>query len=893
MRKKLKAPLKLSLQLLLTALLVLQLAIVGCLLNYGHIPLPEQWTNKQLLKQSFNGFHIQAESFRLNLNGEIELTGVRVYSDETTKPIIEADCTNIQYGFSKKGRFRFNLNEILVTNGTLFMPAIYAPKGKRTSILERVTFHLEPTDNRIRINSFAGMHEDIHLRGSIEWPIRSSDSKSEMPPISNIFELSATALKEKARLSPFIKPTLEFSLATQWDDSVDVSLRLSCEELKYNRIQGTYFIFDTAFQLRDKTLIAQSPLFLFAQEITNADINLHAEELSAQVTAERWPKLFAGTLSEFEISAYRLTTTKIKLDSPRIRICPENFSELQFSGSTSGLEGSVAFSGRFDTVKKSGQISANGSIDLYSLIPETNLQKLPQLTFYSNPFYNLTVTLEEGLVLDSAKFRVDVNKVTADGVHFDHILAKGNYGKNGLALKRVLIDRKNQWLNASFRFDTGTDEFQLLLNGLAHPREYNSLLPKWWEDIFENLETAKDAPIFGDFAIYDSTSKRGQSFFFGRAKASNFTYRNANIDSCQLIVRGRKNYIELFEIDAEADSGWATGSLGFTLGTRQQKGLLSIRYSFDASISPEIPAKIIGDEVAKIVDTVELTSLPHIKVNGVTFGKQYPQYQGNSNIYLEANVQAPLTFKQIPLQYLNFKLYIRENDIFLRDVNFGYAKGEATAKIDILELKDEEGKQMCFQLNLKGANQSKAIEDLPGDSTESPSGSSKTELEKQASCTGLLDLNLHAKGPLNDLYGFTGYGDLEIQNEALGSIQLLGPLSKWLRNTRLNFTSFNLDRVDAVFEIDREQILIDNLLIDGPRTCIWVNGTYQLPSQAIDMNVRVGLLANAGTPNSALNRFGNLIATPFPNLLVFNVTGTVHNQRIRSQFDPRNLIPGL
>lgn len=885
--------LKRCLQVTLAVLFFLQSALLVCLLTYGYIPLPSKWINQQLLVRPFNGLHIQAESFRLKFSREIELINIKVYSHETTKPILEADCATIQYNFNGKDSSGFNLDELVIINGTLSMPAVYAPSGKHTAILERVTLHLKPTRQLIQIDSIAGKHEDIYLRGSIEWPVRPS-GKSKIPPIERLYEIAASALKEKDQFSPFIKPTLEFSLSTRLDNSVDVALRLSCETLEYARARGSYFMFNTAFQIRDKSLIAQAPLFLFARKITVPEMNLCAEELTAHVTTDRWPELLKGTHPEFEISAYRLTTNEIELNSPRIRICPGNFPELQFSGSTSGLNGGVAFSGRFDKDRQSGHLFANGSIDLTCLIPETILSTLPQLEFQSNPFYDLSVILDEDLILNCATFRMDVHEVVANDIHFDRILAKGSYGKNGLDLKKIRIDRQNQWCDGAFRFNAQTDDWELVLKGQVLPSEYSPLLPKWWDDIFVDLDFAPETPAYGDFVIRDNISDRDKNFFLGQAKANNFAYKKAPIDSGQLIVRGRRNYVELYRMEAAAGSGRATGNIGFTHASKSETGLLSIRYDFDGSVSPDIPAKILGGTIAETIAAFELTTLPHIKVKGATFNQKYGRYKSNNNLYLEADVQTPLTFKEIPLQHLNFKLYGRENAVFLRNVNFGYANGTANAMIDILDIEDNEDAQICFQLNLREANQLKTVEDLPDfRNTESQPEAPKTDEQQHASYTGVLNLNLHAKGPLDQLYGLTGYGNVEIQNEELGAIQLLGPLSRWLKNTRLNFTSFNLNRVDASFEIDGEQILIDDLEINGPRTCIWANGAYQLPSQAIDMSVRVGLFANAGTPNSAMNAFGKFIASPFPNLLVFNLTGTIYDQKIRSQFDPRNLIPGL
>jgi hypothetical protein len=57
------------------------------------------------------------------------------------------------------------------------------------------------------------------------------------------------------------------------------------------------------------------------------------------------------------------------------------------------------------------------------------------------------------------------------------------------------------------------------------------------------------------------------------------------------------------------------------------------------------------------------------------------------------------------------------------------------------------------------------------------------------------------------------------------------------------------------------------------------------------MRVLVSLFGNAGNPASNLRKIGDLITRPIPNLLEFELTGTLKDQKLRSLYDPRNLIP--
>ncbi|CAA6690125.1 MULTISPECIES: AsmA-like C-terminal region-containing protein [unclassified Lentimonas] len=897
MWKKLRARglllLELCLDLFLLILFSAQAFLAGCLIIYGYIPVPPEWANERLFETKIDGYYIQAESYRLKLNGEIEVTHLKIYHGDMDRPIFEADSTVLEYTLRKDGTYQFTPTDLVVSNATLFMPAIYSLDGTHSPILEYITFHLTPAKELIRIDSFAAQHEDIHLRGSIDWPILPTTESAEMPPIERFYKLIATTLKEKKRFSPFIEPTLEFALTARQDDSVDVSLNLSCEQLAHTYATGTDFTLKSDFKIHHGALIPQSALLLKAQAIEIPAIKLTAEAISAYVAIDEWPSLLHGIWPEFKISAYQLTTHQIKLRSPKATISPADFPELDFYGSANGLNGGAAISGRLNCITRSGYVNAHGSVRISTLLPESAIEKLPKLELASMPYYDLSIHLNEGFKLDRTTFRVDVNDVTANGLTFDHILANGSYHNGLFRLDEVLIDRGKQWIDATFSFDSPSQDFRITLRGSALPDQYGPLLPEWWDGIFEDIDFNSDTLGYGDFVIYGNAAPSQPVFFLGHAKATNVAYKKALIAEGELIVRGFDNYTELYNIDAKTSGGWAKGSVGFTTGDIPGEGLLSVRYDFDSLMPLDVASKVFGGDVASIISDFEVTKLPRVILDGASFNEAYTQYANDDFFNLEAEIRTPLAYKKTPLDHLKFKLYSRDEDIYLRDLKFGYADGNGSAIIDIYST-DDASNQLRFQASLAGANQDKAIQNLPSfDDIEDHLTKTQTEKYEEARSTGTLSLNLHAQGPANDIYQFTGFGDFKVFNEQLGAIQLLGPLSTLLKNTRLNFTSFNLDQMRANFEVAQQQLNIQELIIDGPRTRIWANGTFQIPDQALDMDLRVNLFANIGDPDSTINSLRKFITSPLPNLLVFDLTGTVQEQKIRLRYDPRKFIPIL
>jgi hypothetical protein len=878
--------------LLLLILFSAQAFVAGCLWTYGYVPAPTQWLNETLLEQKIDGFYIQAESFRLKLNGEIELTKLRVYHSDMSDPIMTADSTELQYTLRHQGAYQFTPTRLVLSNGTLQMPAIYSPDGNRATILERVAFHISLGEGMIRVDSFAAQHADIRLRGSIDWPLKALDS-ADLPSIERFYKRIAVILKEKEHFSPFIQPTLEFALTARADDSVDVSVHLSCEHLKHTYATGKDFHFQTKFNLQNGVITPLVPLMLRAKAIDVPKFNFAAEQITAHVATDQWKGLMDGIWPEFALSAQSVATHGVELEGSQAIISPANYPDLQFSGSTNGLKGAVAFEGTLNSATKSGHIQADGSVDIFTFLPTSARTKLPTLEFGSTPHYHLAVTLDDGLKLNSASFRIDVDDLTANGLTFDSIHAAGSYKENLFKLDNILIERGKQWIDATFSQNNITNDFKITLLGSTSPEQYSPLLPKWWPKIFKNIDFSQATYSYGDFVIYGSGVPSSEVFFFGHAVAHRAAYRGALIDQVEFIARGRGNYVELHNINATAGDGWAKGDLSFTSVKKPLKGLLSVRYNFDSLMPLDIASKIFGGTIASIISDFEVSKLPRVKLDGVTFNDAYPQYADNDSYDLDADIDTPITFRETPLDHLQFKLHSRKEAIYLRDLEFGYADGNGTARIDI-ENAPNDGNNLRIDLSLRDANQAKAIKNLPSfDGIEAHLTQSEAQADEAIRSKGKLDLNLHVQGPIDNVYAFNGYGDFVTNNEQLGAIQILGPLSSLLKNTRLSFTSFNLDQMTGRFAVEQEMINFSDLIIEGPRTKIWSQGTMRIPDQALNMDVRVKLFENLGNPDSTINNFRKLISSPLPNLLVFNLKGTIHDQEIRLSYDPRNFIPGL
>jgi hypothetical protein len=894
-RSKISVVLELLLDASLLIIFVAQAFLLGCLLTFGYIPIPKDWASEQLAPFLAEGLRIEAETIRLRLNGDLELMNVAAWSDSTQRPILESDGAIIHLNFNRKKNYQPFVESLVISNGTLYLPAVYSPDGLRRPILEKIAFRLLPEEDLTRIDSFAALHEAIRLRGSIEWPHQpqlKEDQTDLNTLIGNFFKYTSSAIAQKDRFQIFETPTIEFHLTAEPEtEAVNLLTRLSSRALNHPAATAENIQIDTELRIEDSQITTRSPLRIQARRLQSPKYSISSSGLDAIIAQDEWQALFKGQLPSLNVSAKELSIHKVELVAPLIEIHPKNYPEIEFEGATSGFKGAVTFQGNADLAKQRASVQAQGSVDLLSLLPEEAKTSLPKLNFARAPYYEVALELAEGYKIRAVELDVDSYEVSVANITFDHVDARATFKDDIYNLEHVRVRRGEQWVNVTLDLDTNTWDYKVSLFGTAIPYEYNEILPSWWAKIFTDFDFSEVTHSLGDFIIYGNGQSGVSELYFGHAQAQGVRYKDVLINQASAIVRGRGRYSEVTKIDAISDGGWAQGSIGFSSLDDDIESLLSLRLDFDAEIKLEDAKKLFGGNVAAILGDFKSSQNPRARLEGVFFSYAYPHYADSTYFKVNANSNGPISYKNVPLDTLKFELFGAQDTTYLRGVEFSYAEGKGSADIDIITPPDEIP-QLRYEISLLDADQDQAIKRLPQlDRLKSELSSETVTPETNGNQEARVFASLHGQGPAQDPFRHSGYGNFLVKNKKLSSIQLLGPLSRLLQDTKLGFTSLNLETMVGSFELDQTTVKFTELQIDGPQTKIRAPGTISLKGQQLEMRVTVNLFANVGDAESPLRRVSDLITKPVPNFLVFDLSGTLQDQSWRSLYDPRNLIP--
>lgn len=879
----------------LLLLFIGQAFVLGCLWIYGYLPLPTGLCNRLIAVHVPEGYDLQIGSFHLRPDGAIDLVDIQARATHIEQPLFTAKLSEINLSWSHFPKLP-EIKSFVLSGGTLHVPSIYSPDGHHTPLVKRIAFRAKPHNGSFRADRFAALHDEIRLNGSFDIPTIQHDGPSRSPEesLDLFYKYAAKLWEQKQYIRYFETPTVSFRFFNTDTDAQELTLRVSSRTFNHPEAEATNVQLRSVLLWDAETLSPIKAPTFSALELKVPGYQASASDLIVEITTTNLNSLFKGTWPPVCVAAKEIKFREYSLDAPVLTIDPKVFPEIQFFGATRSLDNGIELSGSLDAHTWEAQVRARGSVDLNKVAPKSVIKHLPKIQYDSSPYCDLNVTFTKGFVLQSADLRAQVETLHVDALKFDYFNARASYRDGIYTVEDLHIRRKRQWFDILFTFDTSTQDYHASLIGSAVPSEYNALLPDWWAPIFEDIDFSKASYSLGNFIINGNTGDPTKIFFYGQAETRGVSYKGLLLDTGNLTVRGGESYTELHDLDATSGQGWAKGDISFSSIPGVEDSYASTRLDLDAKLTLEDAAKLLDGDIAEIIADFSTDGLLLLKLKGAIFDDKHPQFADKTYFNVFAQCPAPIQFDKVPLDHLNFNLYGRPGITSLRKVSFGYADGKGSAQVDIAT-PDKGTTSLRYQLDLVDADQGQAVRDLPhlDQIEDSMDTAPEKESKPQESEEARVDLQIHGEGPTDDSFKHSGFGYVEIRSQQLGTIQLLGPLSRLLQKTLLNFTTLNLNELHGNFTYTNDVVHFKELRIDGPLTRIDAPGTLNLVDQSIEARVSVSLFGNDGNPDSSLRKIGDFITKPLPNLLQFELTGTIEDQKIRSLYDPRKYIPLL
>lgn len=449
-----------------------------------------------------------------------------------------------------------------------------------------------------------------------------------------------------------------------------------------------------------------------------------------------------------------------------------------------------------------------------------------------------------------------------------------------LEVEHLSVDTEEFHLEAKYSHDFATNQFRFLVDGEFLPSAINGWMGPWWEEMWNDFQIPEPAWI--DLDLEGDWDYRDDRSLFGGMSFRNITMEGTPIARGHARMWSRPYFFELFDLEAFRPEGTASGSFANLLNwqTREYSAFV---YDFESTFSLEAVGPLFGENIQEIIENFEAPEAPSITVNGIILPDPADDGDSREELVVHARSPEPLLFHGNQLDSLELKAVYANGITVINPLNFQLGGGSGDAFVEWKET----GMDRCtLQLVFEGGDPAAVVQAIPilaeqvidrfPELRESPDDLSKN-----------LNFSLECMGDPSRAETLFGEGTLELKTPNLANVRLLGILSRISEQLPLPLTlgSFEFNRVEADFLLNRGLIEFTRLDIHSPTSLVVASGSYDMDSARVDMDAKMQLLGGVKIP--ILSQIGMLLS-PVGEVFEFRVYGPLDDMNWRLYLDPRS-----
>ena len=893
---------------LLGAALLLQALIIWAMATERRIPFPDSlvnWIEKQAASQ-LGGLQLEVASIRATPDFRFFASDVRIHGGSIENPLFQAQTLNLGVDFSALLFGQVRIESFFLDRGALYCPALLSPTGVRERVVSEMSIAAEQDGKRLSISrgQMDALGIPVTVSGSWQYPFLpgSSSRQSSMQMTSPALILGLglrQALAFRAQLGDLDQPLIKIRLDQETGSSPSISFvtfarRLSLPQWGYADSPSL----DAALEWKKGGWHWLRPLELKADHI--ASPTLYGLEVNG-LAMQTFPPLSGGLNiadwipDSFTLQAESIRSSYGSTGPSRMKISHRGFPNFSALLQTR-LEGMpVELSSDFNVLRRSGILSARGR-DLSLL----NLQALAAPLGYDipDPLQDLKHTSWE-VEIPFHNFQpqriqawLNTGAINVNGTNFKALRAEGSYdflsGDIRLKSAEGEIDEGQFQADGTFQLGSRKLMVNIALQNILPPR-LDPLFPGWWDEIWPDFQFHGRLPE-ANFRIANTLGWRHRLSFFGQARLWDSEFRGVYVPEATARVYGKPSITEIIDLEAVRPEGKTTGSITWVYWHNERPGLKFTRWNVDSSFDPDAAKTMFDPEIQEVFDDFEPSGTTQIRSSGILYSsKNSSDLKDLDRVFVDGQTMEDLLYRGYPLQFLEFSSSLVPGRVEIQIPRAGFAEGELKGQIGIEGPSGE--KTLGIEMELSNARESgfrpvlavfNNMEEAEGSTGEASSPSSDRN--------PLIDLELVASGPLNDIYGFTGNGALHIADPKLASVPVFGALSRIMKNTPLPLGNLSLTDLKSPFALEKNQIRFEEMEILGPITQIRANGTMQIPETSLDFRVR--LIPGNPEESGLLSAVGSVLR-PISYALELDLQGNLTQPAWRFRNNPINrLFPG-
>jgi hypothetical protein len=454
---------------------------------------------------------------------------------------------------------------------------------------------------------------------------------------------------------------------------------------------------------------------------------------------------------------------------------------------------------------------------------------------------------------------------------FSHIRAHLDLSKSDLLLSNVHVQKTvNESASGSYFHHFPSSRFALNARGRIFPHSLDSLLGRWWEQIFTHIH-AQD-PLSGDVTVWglwrDERSLRSVTAVEGGGAS----YRDIEVPDLRVQVRSNGEWAYLNRLEAR-------------FGERRIRGAIAWQQGLEDTVRRPVKIRFESDAAWRIVQQasgveglrdLELGGNPEIQVEGTLWRPSRgsdPQAPMIPDLRLSLrNPEALFKVSGLELDSMRFEGLLTKESLSLKSVSGKLAEGVFTGRIDIRNWESPERQERHLRLQVFDAHYTETMRQISG-LLKDPSAVRQSLLKEEEGGRLDADIDLLMKP---DVTESRGHGRITLRNGRIGQIHIFGGLSRTLNAMGLGFSTMDLNAASLEWTLDNGVIGIPQCLVTGPVLNLRLSGDMNVVNNQLDMQAEAfffqGLVSK--------------VLTPVSDNFLFDVTGTLANPSWQLRLNP-------
>lgn len=861
--------------LVLLALVVLVISI----LIRDDLPVPKFIRDRIERECTARGLKVSFTHAQIDASGKILARELTVAPVRFGGPVLSAGRVFVAFDRLKLLAGRIEIVRLDAEDVRVICPASLSPTAADEPLLQVSAVTVTQHAGVWRVPGLLAAAGPLRViaHGLIQVPAAADAPKFHLD-LNRVLDQFATlaprVVRELARLDTLEQPRLQLVFGGGTGRPLTLDALFSAagwRDERFGEVRGVQA--ETHVTLRGPATTAPVRLSARLEHVARPGlVTAEAVELSAEWLAFPTAKNFLPW--QVHVAAANVQHAKGRVTAPVLAVFPLAYPLVDVTASAV-LEGeALALAAEADVRRRSGIVTLRGGAGATWLARASEILRR-DVTYYATiatpPDVSVQVTIDDGLQLRGADFRVITPPLVARRVALDRARVHGHVDRAGLRIDHLEFTRGDEFGHGTYQSDFKSRDYRFMITGAMRPDHIATWYGPWWAKFWKDYQFHGGPPRF-NLDAHGNWLRPEPILMTGAGAAENITIRDVPLEAVRTRLFVRPGYFDLFDATILRPEGRIDGDarLRFVRGDPLPVWQ-ELRFSSNADLVAM--ARVFGPGGDALLAPYRYTIPPNLTLAG-TVAREGREY--DVNLELGLNTGDEFRYLDFPLSWLTTRASIHNRQVVLPEIYAGYAKGVLTGSA-----RTDAGR-LTFDAKLLNADFDLAMK-IYSDFVDRNFPTPPEKLEPGSivrdSFGGTLTLNLAAQGPIADLKAYEGAGDLVLSGAKLYQLNVIGVFSD-LFGTGIG--TFGFTDAKGAFEVRRDLVHFPNLRVTGNTARLDATGSYSLADRSINFRVRMEALRES---RGFITKLLGLVVNPLTNLLFeARLTGTLRNPKRAMDF---------